>query len=107
VACAATPESNESSEHRYLIQFSQFARLNILNLWKGDRSPVKYEKLEDLGIDPSTLIWEPMPEHVKDIAPVEEVSKTGVTALTVAEAKRGLALTFNVPPEAIEITIRG
>jgi hypothetical protein len=107
VACAATPENNESSEHRYLIQFSQFARLNIPNMWKGDRNPVKYEKLEDLGIDPSTLIWEPMPERVKANAPVEEVSKKGVTALTMAEAKKGLALTFNVPPEAIEITIRG
>jgi len=25
----------------------------------------------------------------------------------MAEAKKGLALAFNVPPEAIEITIRG
>jgi hypothetical protein len=28
-------------------------------------------------------------------------------ALTMAEAKKGLALTFGVAPEAIEITIRG
>jgi len=27
--------------------------------------------------------------------------------LTMAEAKKGLALTFGVKPEAIEITIRG
>jgi hypothetical protein len=25
----------------------------------------------------------------------------------MAEAKKGLSLTFNVPPESIEITIRG
>jgi len=31
----------------------------------------------------------------------------GGKALTMAEAKKGLALAFNVPPEAIEITIRG
>jgi len=34
-------------------------------------------------------------------------SKPTVGPLTMAEAKKGLALTFNVPPEAIEITIRG
>jgi hypothetical protein len=31
----------------------------------------------------------------------------GVKAFTMAEAKKGQAVTFNVPPEAIEITIRG
>jgi hypothetical protein len=110
VPCAATPENNEASKYRYLIQFSEFARVNIPNVWKGDRNPVKYEKLEDLEINPSTLKWEPMPEPVKAVEPVEEVSsvtKNAVAALTMAEAKKGLALTFNVPPEAIEITIRG
>ena len=42
---------------RYLIQFSEFARVNIPNIWKGDRNPVKYAaSLEEIGIDPSTLI---------------------------------------------------
>ena len=36
---------------------------------------------------------------------VEEV--TEVIPLTIAEAKAGLATSFNVPVEAIEITIRG
>jgi len=34
-------------------------------------------------------------------------NSTDVGPLTMAEAKTGLALTFGVPPEAIEITIRG
>jgi len=34
-------------------------------------------------------------------------SKAAVGPLTMAEAKKGLALTFDVPPEAIEITIHG
>ena len=35
------------------------------------------------------------------------ITKPGIKALTIAEAKKGLSLTFSVPPEAVEITIRG
>jgi hypothetical protein len=35
------------------------------------------------------------------------VHEAEVKALTITQAKNGLALTFNVPPEVIEITIRG
>ena len=93
-------------EGRYLIQFSEFARVNIPDAWKGDRNPVKYASLEEIGIDPSSLKWEPMPAPAEPPAP--EVIAPGASApLTLAEAKKGLALTFGVPPEAIEITIRG
>jgi hypothetical protein len=110
VPCAPTPENNEAPDNRYLIQFSEFARINVPNVWKGDRNPVKYSSLEALGIDVDALKWEAMPELPKPanaLPPVKESPKATVGALTMAEAKKGLALTFNVPPEAIEITIRG
>ena len=52
-----------SSDHegRYLIALGEYARVNIPDIWKGDRNPVKYATVEDLGIDFSTLSWEPMP----------------------------------------------
>jgi hypothetical protein len=115
VPCEPTPENEEAAENRFLIEFSEFARVNIPNFWMGDRNPVKYRSSESLGIDFSSLKWEPMPtpksgpepeiEHSSSAQPKEQV--TGGGALTLAEAKRGLALTFKVPPEAIEITIRG
>jgi hypothetical protein len=97
-------------EGRYLIQFSQFARVSLPDVWQGDRNPVKYSTLEILGIDPSTLKWEAMPENPSVPKPTREVkSNESLSAqpLTMAEAKKGLALTFGVAPEAIEITIRG
>ena len=104
------PENNESVKDRYLIQFSEFARVNIPNVRNGDRNPVKYTSPEKLGIDFSKLKWEAMPEPDAIPAPVVEsltASISSIGPLTMAEAKKGLALTFNVPPEAIEITIRG
>jgi hypothetical protein len=110
VPCTPTPENNESAEKRYLIQFTEFARVNLANIWKGDRNPVKYTSLESLGIDPSLLQWEPMPESASQSERKSQTSKserTVIQPLTMAEAKKGLALMFNVAPEAIEITIRG
>jgi hypothetical protein len=69
---------------------------------------VKYAELRELGIDPSQLEWERMPEPNETSSPTTEVKALAVDApLTMAEAKKGLALTFGVAPEAIEITIRG
>jgi hypothetical protein len=103
------PEYADKS--RYLVQFSEFARVNIPDAWKGDRNPVKYGTLQELGIDPSTLKWEAMPVAASTPAPTSEkpVEPSPVASgpLTMAEAKKGLALTFGVAPEAIEITIRG
>jgi hypothetical protein len=106
----APPENNESPNNRYLIQFREFARVNIPDVWTGDRNPVKYRSVEDLGIDFAALKWERMQEPVYTTQPVDEappVDQNGAKPLTMVEAKKGLALTFNVPPEAIEITIRG
>lgn len=108
-----SPENSEVRGGRYLIQFSQFARVNIPDVWKGDRNPVSYRSLEDLGIDPSTLEWADMPDNVTvpepgpGVVAPQPATASRPLPLSMAEAKRGLALTFNVPPESIEITIRG
>lgn len=98
---------------RYLIQFDGYALVDIPNAWKGDRNPVKYEELEAFGIDASALKWEDMSAPPVDastahpVVPVVQPITTGVTPLTIAQAKSGLALTFGVEIDAIEITIRG
>lgn len=105
------PRHGSATPPRYLLQFSEYARVNVPDAWKGDRNPVKYGTLKALGIDPSTLKWEPMPaSRASAPAPPSASEKaTGNTPgpLTMAEAKKGLALTFGVSPEAVEITIRG
>jgi hypothetical protein len=92
---------------RYWIQFGEYARVDKPDVWnKGDRNPVRYSTTEEIGIDPLSLNWEPMPITSR---PTESMSEEAGTTkgLTMAEAKQGLAITFGVPPEAIEITIRG
>jgi len=95
------------NKDRFLIQFSEYARVDIPEIWKGDRNPVKYGTLEELGIDLTRLHWEPMPASREPIPEIVRPKGTNVGPLTMAEAKSGLAIAFGVSPEAIEITIRG
>jgi hypothetical protein len=89
---------DDTTDDRYLVRFNEFARLNQPDAWPiGIRNPVHYSTLEELGIDPATLRWEQMPTE----------PRTTASGLTIAEAKAGLGLHFGVPPEAVEITIRG
>ena len=96
-------------EGRYLIRFSEYARIDVPDAWKGDRNPIRYLAIEDLGIDFSTLEWRPMPEPEDSQEPTyEEIAPpTGVGPLTMAQAKQGLSLGLGVPLDAIEITVRG
>jgi hypothetical protein len=55
--------SKERQEtNRYLLQISEFAKVKISKAWRGDRNPVRYGSLEDIGIDLKKLSFEPMPE---------------------------------------------
>jgi hypothetical protein len=92
---------------RFFIRISEYDLIDYPEAWGEWRNPVKYTTLEELGIDPEQLKFKPMPTPTKVLTPPAppERSKTG--ALTIAEAKAGLALQFGVPPEAIEILIKG
>jgi hypothetical protein len=110
VSCEPTPENDESNENRYLIRFSEFARINVPDAWNGQHNPVRYATLEELGINLADLKWEEMPSKPATPQPscADGVSNgSGVRPLTIGEAKKGLALAFNVAQEAVEITIRG
>jgi hypothetical protein len=97
-------------EDRWLIAISEFARIDMPDLWDHGRNPVRYMSLAQLGIDPKEAKFEPMPQGVIAQPPAGAVTASGaqpVATLTIAEAKRALAAAFGVKPDAVEITIRG
>jgi hypothetical protein len=103
------PETSAPGEDRFQIQFSEYARVNIPDAWKGDRNPVKYvPSLEEYGVNSAELDWQPTPPASANRGLLsDERPPGGDSPLTISEAKRRLALTFGVLPDAIEITIRG
>lgn len=120
-----------SDEERWLIEISEYARINRPMLWDGGRNPVRYCSLSDLGIRPNSLEFHPMPQvqrlkeektvmllpETNDLPLSEEHSDSSFSVksnggdleyrMSISDAKKALAATFGVKPEAIEITIRG
>ena len=96
---------NDRDQMRYLIQMADYAELKDKpGVWKDKvRNPVAYETLDELQIDLRGLKFKPMPAAAAGTANDTPEAKQ----MTIAEAKNGLALTFGVKPEDIEIIIRG
>jgi hypothetical protein len=99
---------------RYLIRFSEYAEVSIPGFRPGSmRNPVLYSDVEDCrrrGLIIEALEFKPMPEPTKryERQSVERPAETrSPKGLTIAEAKQGLALHFNVPIDAVQITISG
>lgn len=102
------PSQEADCEDRWTIAISEFARIDIPGLWDHGRNPVRYTSLAALGIKPSELRWERMPEVPAAVQPPLRASPPAkASSMTIAEAKKALAATFGVSPEAVEITIRG
>lgn len=93
------------TEGRWLVTFSEYALVDKPDTWGGWRNPVRYTTLDELGIDAGKLEFKPMPPVEQPKRP--DVSVGGAQGLTITQAKEGLARTFGVPADAIEITIRG
>lgn len=105
-------QSLEGREGRWLIEISEHARVTVPDVWQHWRNPVRYTSLSDLGIDVAGLEFNPMPNGIEAPAKREPVAHKPAAAwppatLTIPEAKRALAATFGVKPDAVEITIRG
>ena len=95
------------TEGRWLVKFDEYVILDEPGVWKGWRNPVRYTTWVELGISLQGRNFQPMPERPKSAADTEFSTSKTLTKLTIAEAKRLLAETFGVKPEAVEITVRG
>jgi hypothetical protein len=98
--------ADEAPQKRWRVAISEYAAISKPNLWDHWRNPVRYASLEELGISLKGLEWKTVP--TSGSAPPQPESSPAVPAtLTIAEARKALAATFGVKPEAVEITIRG
>jgi hypothetical protein len=112
---ARVAQKSADGKHRWLVTISDYALVNVPEFWDQDRNPVRYLLSSDIkrrGINPGILKFEPirsspLTTKVVSSSPVRGVLPRGVPPLTIAEAREGLAATFGVNPDAVEITIRG
>lgn len=93
------------SEGRWLISISEYALVEMPDVWQGWRNPVKYTTLEDLGFDLAALSFQLMPPPSAKQATLGEYKSNADSAF--ARAKQIVAGALGVPANAIEITVRG
>ncbi|MCZ4589608.1 hypothetical protein O4328_39250 [Rhodococcus opacus] len=94
----------DKDEGRWKIEFSQYARISQPNVWTGDRNPVRYTHLDALGVDLEGAQFQEMDNDAVAPEPTQLMASAG---LTIAQAKAGLAKTYGVEVNSIEIVIRG
>lgn len=93
-----------NGRQRYVIEFSEFAEIDVADVWDHSRNPVRYvdeSYFENLGIDFGKLAFKPMPHKAKS----DGDSSGEVKALQLEEAREGLALTLGVRPAQIQFVI--
>ncbi|MGC5163184.1 hypothetical protein ACLQ3J_10730 [Rhodococcus sp. DT1] len=91
------------TDGRWRIEFSEYARIDQADVWAGDRNPVRYANLDALGISLDGVDFQRVERETAVAATLPAAS----AALTIAQAKAGLAKTYGVDTSAIEIVIRG
>ena len=106
-------EPSKEDPARFIVRFDRYALLDPQPIvWPGARNPVWYvDDFANIKIDEAALEWLPMPNTVAATgageAACSDASALQADRLTIAQAKAGLAATFGVSPDQIEITIRG
>ena len=123
------------SSDRWIIEFSEYAEINIPNYWKGWRNPVVYtpsseiENLSDIKFQEVPKIdLDFIKEHgemektyhdniIRSSNQINENKKTKNTELkdnynpnqilTIEQAKIGLSNKYDIPVDKIEIILRG
>lgn len=108
------PSPEDPTSGRWMIQIGEYSTVqNPKNVWQGWRNPVKYGTLEDFDIDVSKLKFHSVANVRMELAPAQPspllraADDVDVAPISIASAKLGLAAFYGVPPEAIEIVIRG
>lgn len=104
---AIAPAPEDGSEGRWIIEISEYAFIDKPDVWKGWRNPVRYTSLAEMGIDVDGLDFQTIPKEASKYPQESSSAPWPPAALTIPEAKKALAATFGVKPEAVEITIRG
>lgn len=102
---------------RKIIEISEYADIDVPNVWPGGRNPIAYMTLGDFGLSLADLEFHPISvrnkqtgghalELDRNLAQEEDVGSEDVLPLTISQAKRGLAFALGITIDSIEIVIR-
>ena len=113
---------------RWIIEFNEYAEVEIPGFWEGLRNPVNYKRTEEINIDLENLVFHKVPErdlnfvsehiamenrffddlkNAKDEGKNEKSNSNFLEGLSIEEAKIGLSKRYDVSTENIEVILKG
>ena len=123
------------SDDRWIIEFDEYAEINLPNFWKGWRNPIIYTPTNDIDLNLDEIQFKKVPEvdlkfieeheimeqsysenlGVINSSKTVEQANSNITnnifpkknCLTISEAKSGLSKQYDIPIENIEIILKG
>lgn len=109
--------ADSDGDIRKIIEISEYADIDVPDVWPGGRNPIAYMTLGDFGLSLADLEFHPLPAHTeqeevdapeldRDLNLEEDGLSEEVLPLTINQAKRGLASALGVSIDSIEIVIR-
>ena len=104
------PDTGGKNPGRYAVKIDAYALMDDPGLTFASTStnPVQFRKGADvLGLDPNSLELSPVGEQkVRQSYEARESTTISAKPLSIAEAKKRLAVSFGISPDQVEITIR-
>jgi len=97
-----SPSTEKDSEGRWRINISEYADIEIPDMWDGNRNPVSYASISDLGINVNELVFKALDEEMPKRI---DCHNKGVEKISIQEAKSLLAESLGISEEQITITI--
>ncbi len=88
---------------RWLIEFSEYAEINIPNMWNGQRFPVRYETDDNIDIDFNALSFKPMPGKGAEVELKPEDNIKSEHHFSLEEAKDALSKVSGFDVSTIKI----
>jgi hypothetical protein len=91
---------------RFVIQFSEIAKINKADLWPGYRVPTTYTSMASLGIDVATLDWQPLPTNGRNEHLPTQARANEAVGEIIRRHKEELSKELGIPGHQIEILVR-
>lgn len=126
--CGLRPAFTNQEHNRWMIEFDEYAEINVSGIWQGWRNPVVYMPTSEIDIDFEELNFKPVPERDLDfikshieyedkfegrLSSTEEVreaienNRLSENGISIQDAKELLSMRYDVEADNIEIILKG
>ena len=122
------PAFTNQEHNRWMIEFDEYAEINVPGIWQGWRNPVVYMPTNEISINFEELNFKSVPERdfnfikshleyedkfegrlssVEEVQVAKEDNRVSESGISIQDAKELLSIRYDVAVDNIEIILKG